>query len=153
MRFFTLPALLAAALLSVVVTLPFMPFARKGGDGFFLEARVSSTVPGVLQAYFDDGGGAREALSARAQFEASARPVVVRLPLPIGTYRALRLDPLDRGGRVTLRNPRIVSSRERTVAELAPRAFQAAHQIESLRVIDDGLEIVVNPAHNDPQLL
>ncbi|MBL9202748.1 MAG: hypothetical protein JNL39_19700, partial [Opitutaceae bacterium] len=47
----------------------------------------------------------------------------------------------------------IVSSRERTVAELAPRAFQAAHQIESLRVIDDGLEIVVNPAHNDPQLL
>ena len=66
MKFLTLTAVLAAALFSMVVTLPFAPAARMQPDVFVLEARARSSVDGALQVYYDDGKGWREELSGRA---------------------------------------------------------------------------------------
>ena len=152
MRFFSLPALLAAALVSAVVALPFLPAAKMHVDLFQLEARLTSNATGTFQAFYDDGPGFREELSVRAHVAASATPQIIRVPLPPGTYRAVRLDPIDRGGTVVLHSVRVIAQSGRVVTELALGQLKAMHQIESLRMKDGALEIVVNPAHNDPQV-
>lgn len=152
MRFFTLPALLAAALLSVVVALPFLPIAQQRPNLFQIEVTVTSTVPSRFQIFYDEGPGVREELSASGQVDGTATPATLRLRVPPGRYTSFRFDPLDRGGTITLRNARIVTARGRVVAALPLTEFKAAHQVQSLRVADGALEVVVNPAHNDPQL-
>ncbi len=152
MRFFSLPALLAAALVSAVVALPFLPLAKMHVDLFQLEARLTSNAPGTFQAFYDNGSGFREELSVRAHVDASATPLIIRVPLPPGTYRAVRLDPIDRGGTVVLHSVRVIAQSGRVVAELALEQLKAMHQIESLRMQDGSLEIVVDTAHNDPQV-
>src|SRR5215207_218434 len=106
MKFFTFTALLAAALFSAVVAVPFLPAAKTRPDLFVLEVRVNSSVDGTLQVYYDDGSGPREELSARATLAAGTGFNTHRLPLPPGTYKALRLDPLDRSGRITIESLR-----------------------------------------------
>jgi hypothetical protein len=108
MKFFTLPALLAAALFSAVVSVPFLPAAKTRPDLFVLEVRASSTVSGAFQVYYDDGAGWREELSGRATISASATPLTYRLSLPPGRYKAQRLDPLDSGGSVTVTGMRVL---------------------------------------------
>jgi hypothetical protein len=152
MRFFSLPALLAAALVSAVVALPFLPAAKMHVDLFQLEVRLTSNVTGTFQAYYDDGPGFREELSVRAHVDAGTTPVTLRVPLPPGNYRALRLDPIDRGGTVVLSGLRILAQSGRVVAELPLEKLQALHQVSSLSMRGASLEMVVDPAHNDPQL-
>jgi hypothetical protein len=55
MKLFTLTAVLAAALFSAVAAVPFLPASKTRPDLFVLEARVSSTVNGTFQVYYDDG--------------------------------------------------------------------------------------------------
>ena len=152
MRFFTLTALLAAALFSVVVALPFLPAAKMRPDLFVLEARVSSTVGGALQIFYDDGAGVREDLSARADLTPSAEFIPHRLPLPPGVYKAIRLDPIDRGGTVRIASLRVISSTGRVTAELPLSDFKPTHQVASLQVKDGALEIVAAAGHDDPQI-
>ena len=84
MKLFTLPTLLAAALLSAVVVVPFLPSAHKQADSFMFEAAVASSAAGHLQIYYDAGTGFREEASARVVLRQSGRPEFYRLPLPPG---------------------------------------------------------------------
>jgi hypothetical protein len=152
MKFFTLTALLAAALFSVVVSVPFLPAAKTRSDHFALEVRASSTVGGALQVYYDDGGGLREALSARTTLAAAPEPVTYRLPFPPGTYKAFRLDPIDREGTVTIVSLRIVASPNRLIRELSLRDFKPEQQIESARIENGALRITTKPGSDDAQL-
>ncbi|MBL9208834.1 MAG: hypothetical protein JNL92_00100 [Opitutaceae bacterium] len=152
MRFFTLTALLAAALFSVVVALPFLPAAKMRPDLFVLEARVSSTVGGSLQIFYDDGAGMREELSARAYLTPSSDFVAHRLPLPPGVYKAIRLDPIDRGGTVRIASLRIISPTGRGAGELPLADFKPTHQVQSLQLRDGALEIVAAAGNDDPQI-
>ena len=98
MRYFTLPALLAAALFSAVVVVPFMPFAKTQTDFFAFEVRLTASVNGVVKIYFDSGAGFNE--SQTSQAPALARTAAThRLALPAGSYRAIRFDPVDQIGR------------------------------------------------------
>jgi hypothetical protein len=152
MRFFTVPALLAAALVSTIVALPFLPAAKLQPEFFAVEASVTSNASGLFQVFYDDGAGFREELSARARLESTTAPRILRLPLPPGSYRALRLDPLDRGGTVSLHGLRVVSQTGRTIAEIPVATLRAANQIESLRPTGSALEIRIAASSNDPQL-
>ncbi|MBL9189263.1 MAG: hypothetical protein JNK23_17405 [Opitutaceae bacterium] len=152
MRFFTLPALLAAALLSIVASLPWLPLAKLHPDHFRLVAEMTTTSAGVFQVYYDDGRGIREERSARTEFAASATPAHISVTALAGPCRAIRLDPIDRGGVVTLRNLRIVSATGRVVTTLPLERFVAAHQVDTLRIHEGALEITVGSASNDPQL-
>ena len=96
MKFFSLPALLAAALFSAVVGLPFWPFAQKEAGPFFFEVKLTSDRAGVAQLYYDAGHGFSEEASSHVEVLSSTSPHVYRLGFPEGTYRKLRFDPLTR---------------------------------------------------------
>jgi hypothetical protein len=149
MKFFTVTALLAAALLSAVLAVPFLPQARP----LLVEARVASDVSGRLQIFFDDGQGIREESSGVTQLEASVAPVVYRLPISPGMYRTFRLDPLDRGGRVVLESLQIVSESGKRLHTIPLRSFQAVQQVSALQPHgSSGVLVVIAPGSDDPQL-
>src|SRR5688572_12821205 len=152
MKFFTFPALLAAALFSAVVSVPFLPAAKMRPDVFMLEVRASSTVNGALQAYYDDGLGWREDLSGRVAVAASAKAETYRLPLPPGRYRALRLDPLDRSGKITIAALRVIAPSGGTLESIPVEGFKPVQQIQSVALRDHALEIVTANGSDDPQL-
>jgi hypothetical protein len=91
-----LSTLLAAALFSAVVLIPFLPFAAPQNAQFRFEATTTSNVEASVQFFFDLGQGIVEANSARATVVASAKPQPLSFAMPAGVYRGFRFDPLDR---------------------------------------------------------
>jgi hypothetical protein len=152
MRFFTLPALLAAALFSAAIVQPWLPSARHHGDAFALEARVSSTRAGHVQVYPDTGEGLSELTAVRAPIEAGSLPVKLRFDFPSGDYRAFRFDPLNRDGTVTIEDARFIAKNGRVVREILPSEWQAVTQISGLRVEGTRLTVSIPIGSNDPQL-
>ena len=117
MRFFTLPALLAAALFSAVVVVPFLPLAKTQTNYFALEVRMTSSVNGVVKLYFDNGGGFSEAAASQSPVTAGVT-ATHRLALPPGTYRTFRFDPIDRDGTVVIESLKVASLTGRVVRAL-----------------------------------
>jgi hypothetical protein len=153
MKFLPLPAVLTAALLSAVVVLPFLPSAKTTVGFFVLEAQLTTSAPGYVQFYYDDGRGFREALSARAAALPTADPVTLQFALPSGSYHAIRFDPLDRPAVVTLSGLRAISRSGRVLRDIPPSAFSPAHEIQSVERRGDALNIIIAPGGHDPQLL
>ena len=152
MKFFTLPALLVAALFGAVVVVPFLPAAKTQSALFAVEARLASTSSGQVMLYYDGGAGYSESAAARVNLTKSAVPALVRLPLPPGTYRSFRFDPIDHDGTVTLDSLRVTGAGGRVLRDLPLADLKPAQQIQSLRHHDGHLELVVTPGANDPQL-
>ena len=152
MSFRALPLLAVLALFSVAVVVPFLPAARRQSQGFALEVTLASTKSGHVQVYFDRGNGIVEDDSSALPLPEGAAPRRYRLPMPGDVIRAIRFDPIDRDGTVTLADPCIVDPDGRRVRPLALAAFKAANQIQSLRESGGSLEIVVSPGGDDPQL-
>jgi hypothetical protein len=153
MKWFTSRALLAAALLSAVAVIPFLPAAHRRSAGLSLEVRLASSEAGHVQVYWDAGRGFHEEDSTIVPLRLSAEPVLYRLPLLPGTFQQLRFDPIDRDGTVTIAGARIVAADGRTVLDLPGARFKPLHQIESLRDLGGQLEVRVTPGGTDPQLL
>ncbi len=148
----SLPILLAAALFSVVVSLPFLPFAAPLSGQFYFEVTATSNTPGAAQLFFDLGRGIAEADSSRAALEAKPGKQLLRFPIPPGTYRALRLDPLDRAGELTLTDPLIRSADGRVLRRLSVSDFTADNQIAALTVAGETLRLATTPGATDPNL-
>ena len=104
---------------------------------------------GNLQVFLDAGGGWSEELSARTTLTAGGVPVTHRLPFAPGRYRALRFDPLDHGGTVTLHALRLVTKSGRVIADFPLEKFTATQQVEALRLREGALEITIASASND----
>lgn len=153
MKFLTLPALLAAALLSAAVALPLLPSARMGQDRFALELVYTAPAAASIQLYLDDGGGYRDSLQAQAALPAAEAPALVRLPIPAGTYRSVRLDPPEGGREMTLRSVRLRTRAGRTLAEIPLPGLRAGQQIAALTAGPAGLAVRSQPGGDDPQLL
>lgn len=153
MKWLTVPALLAAALFSVVVALPFLPGAKAIPEIFSVEVRMSSSVAGQLQVYFDDGQGARESFSGQVAVAASPEPTAYRVALPPGTYTAFRLDPIDRPATVSVSSFRILSPTGREIAAFPLERLVPVNQVSSSKLQGGALEIAVGPSDYDPQLL
>ncbi len=152
MKFFTLTTLLAAALVSAVVVVPFLPAARTQAAAFALEIRFRSTVENRAQLFYDRGNGIRESDSSHIPVSAGATAVVYRLPLPAGTYRTLRFDPLESAGTIVIESLRVLTEDGHLVRPLAPANLRALEHIASRREIGGQLEVVVAEGETDPQL-
>ena len=155
MKAFTFTTLLAAALFSAVVVVPFLPAAKtSSGPGlFWLEVRLTSSAPGIPQLYYDSGSGVSETASSQSQAPWVPGTRIARLPVPAGQYRAFRFDPTTRDGTVTIESMRLLAIGGRVIREIALRELQPAHDIQSLRAHDGRLEVTVTPGANDPQLV
>jgi hypothetical protein len=149
---FSLPALLVAALLSVVAAIPFLPFAAPTSAQFHFEVTVTANTAGTAQLFFDLGRGIIEADSSRAVIEAKPGPQRLRFSLPPGTYRAIRLDPIDRTAELSLSDP-VIRARDGSVARrFALTDFTAENQIFSLVVTGDAVLAITTPGAVDPTL-
>lgn len=147
-----LSTLLAAMLFSGAVVIPFLPSAKKNTVQFVFEARMTSTAEGRVQIYYDGGRGFHEEDSSVLPLAKSGVPKLYRLALPPGNYRALRFDPIDRDGTVTIEGVRIATANRHLVRDIPISAFAPLHQIKSLRKFGSVLEVTVTPGANDPQL-
>lgn len=152
MKFLPLPALVVAALLSVTAAIPFLPGAKMRSNLIQLEAVLTASQPGPLQVFYDDGGGFREDLSFRLQVAAGTAPATYRLPVPPGTYRALRLDPPDHGATTVVHALRIVEPGNRIIADLPIAGLQPAQQVLSVTASTGTVKIRTPPGSDDPQL-
>jgi hypothetical protein len=99
--------LLISLILPVAVSLLTVPIIP---ETYFLEMTLKTSTQGIAQLFYDPSGGdgVREADSARFQFYALEKSVTHRFPLPEGSYKGFRFDPIDREGIVTLSGARIV---------------------------------------------
>ena len=146
----SLPTFLAAALLSIVVTIPFLPFAAPVKAQFRFEVTAIASAAGLPQLFFDVGRGINEADSARETLIGGPSPQKLSFALPAGDYRGFRFDPLDRAGTVTLRDALIRGPDGRVVRRFTPGDFVAAQQIATRTVFGERLELVTTPGAFDP---
>jgi hypothetical protein len=130
-----------------------LPAAKSQTSLFAVEVPMTSTAPGQVLLYYDTGAGFNESAVTRVNLTKSATPITYRLPLPPGTYRSFRFDPIDREGTVNISSVRIVGQGGRLIRALAFRDLKPAQQIQSLRERDGRLELIVTPGANDPQLI
>ncbi len=150
--FLSLPTLLAAALLSIVVSIPFLPLAAPATAKLSFEITIESNVAGSAQLFYDIGHGINEVDSARASIDKKAEPQSLRFPLPPGTYRAFRFDPIDREAKLTLSEAIIRSNEGEVVLRIPIRDFTADNQIASLNAIGEKLHLITTPNAADPNL-
>lgn len=153
MKYFTPAGLLAAAVVAAATVVPFLPAARRGEHSFALELRMSSSVSGNVQVYYDLGAGFQESDSSTAPIEAGETAQVVQLALPSGVIHRLRFDPIDRQGSVEIESARITDADGGTVRNFALSQFQPLHEIQSLSSEGGRLTAIASVGGDDPQLL
>jgi hypothetical protein len=145
-----LPFVFACAVFSLIVVLPFTPDPH--ATGFYrFEITIRAEQAGIAQLYWDDGHGYAESNSAQ-QAVPDGLDARVSFPLPVGRLVGLRLDPLDRAGRVTLRDARILTGTGENLRRFAPHTFAASHQIATLQATGDTLIVATTSGAEDPSL-
>jgi len=149
---FTLPTLLTAALLSIVVSIPFLPLAAPATAKLHFEITIQSNAAGSAQLFFDVGQGINEADSVRVSIENKSEPQFLSFPLPPGTYRSFRFDPIDRAAELSLSEAVIRTSEGKIVLRIPIRDFTADNQISSLIVKGDTLRVITTSGAVDPNL-
>jgi hypothetical protein len=152
LRGLTLSSALACVLLSFAAVLPSQPWSKSGSSSYRFEVEVTSDEPGLVQLYYDIGRGANEADSV-VQPIVAGRTSSLQFALPYGTYQALRFDPLDRDGRISIRRARIADGAGKTVLAFAPEQFKAAYEIKSTSVSGDTIAIETTPGATDPRMV
>jgi len=146
------PAIRASTLLIVasVSSLLIWLWAYWHPATFAVEVTLASSVPARSQVFFDLGRNFNEADSSSLSLRGRNLSAACRFPLPEGTYRALRFDPIDRSGTVTFSGMRIVAPNGSAVRTFAARDFHPNHQIAQSTVGGDTVQMVTEPDANDP---
>ncbi|MES2693431.1 MAG: hypothetical protein V4773_08160, partial [Verrucomicrobiota bacterium] len=155
MKWLSVPALLAAVLFSLVVTIPFHPLARTRAPLFALEIDLAAGSADVAQLFYDLGEGYRETDSVHVPLAAAVNgaPQRCRFPIPAGNYRSFRLDPLSRAGSVTVHGPlRLVSSSGRLMRTLDLTLVKPVQELVATTPAPGRLALVAPPGSTDPQL-
>ncbi len=134
-----------------MAAIPFQPWSSDNTGWSSFEVEAESDQAGLAKLYYDVGRGFSERDSALQRVEAG-HPGPLRFALPAGTLRALRYDPLDRDGRITLGDARIVDGAAQVLARLGPERFHPAHQIRTLAVGDGKLLLTTDEAADRPEV-
>jgi hypothetical protein len=142
-----------AALIALVVVLPFQPATRPAVADYTFEFEAASSVDGMAQLFYDVGGGFNEAESSRVTLSAGAERQLYRFRITSGRYRALRFDPLDRPGQVTLADLLIRDDQGGVVHRFEPTALRPQNHIASLRIDGPLIHLDTGPTGVDPDLL
>lgn len=111
---------------------------------------VASAQAGTMQLFVDDGRGFHESLSARGELLGDAELRHRRFLVETGRLDALRLDPLNAPGEVTLGAVTVIfggESRRYTGPELA---WSSIHQLEATPAAD---ALLLRSTGNDPWLV
>ena len=151
-RWFDFRAIALAALLAFAVAVPFATRSVELRDYYFFDVTLTSTSVGSTQLFWDQGKGFAEFDSSRQPIRVEPKPVVYRFMLPMGHFRALRFDPIDGAGVFTFSRAQIVDLKGRVVKKFAPADLIPESGIIRATVRGDTVEVVTDPATNDPVL-
>ncbi len=152
MKSFSLPTLIALALFSLVAVAPFHPAEDVVRADYLLQLRMSSTASGEIRLYFDDGKGLREALAEHAPVKAGSEAVDYHIRVPAGTFRGIRIDPINAPATLTLGSLRITAADGTVIRDIAPSELKPEYEIEAFSVEGDIARVVTTPGGIDPQL-
>ena len=143
--------ILACLLLAAASCLPFQPWLDRSPSGCALELRVTSDESGLMRLYYDVGRGFVDA-DASVQPVFAGKGATVRFALPHGTFRAFRLDPLDRDARMTLAGARVIGPGGRILEAFSAGQFHPNYQIEFMEAKGDSLVMRTTPDARYPRL-
>lgn len=141
-----------ALALAVAAALPFMTTSIERRDYYLFDVALTSTTPGTTQLFWDLGRGYNESDSSRQPLKIEPSPVVYRYMMPMGDFKALRLDPNDGVGTFTLSRAQIVNYRGEVVHKFSPADFKPFAQIARLERQGDTLVVATTPEARDPIL-
>lgn len=151
---FDVRTLVVAAALATAATLPSLTTGLVDRrDYYFFDVTLTSSSPGTTQLFWDLGHGYSEQDSSRQPLKIEPSPVVYRYMVPMGTIRALRLDPTDGVATLTFRDARIVNDQGRVIRTFAPEDFSAGNQIARCEKLDDVLVVQTTADARDSVLL
>ncbi len=139
-----------ALALAVAAALPVMTTSPERRDYYLFDVTLTSTSASSTQLFWDLGRGFGEADSSRQPLKVEPSPVVYRYMMPMGTFRALRLDPGDAPGTYTLSHAQIEDDRGRVVRTFSVDDFVATNQIAKLERKGDTLVVETTPDGSDP---
>jgi hypothetical protein len=142
-----------AVVVALAATLPFITTANSRRDFYFFDVALTSTSPGQTQLFFDVGRGFNEPDSSVQPLRAGTKPVVYRYMMPTGRLAALRLDPIDREGTMTLADARIVNRTGRVLRSFTPDELKPTQQVAASAIEGKALRITTTPGANDPNLI
>lgn len=153
MKMASLPPILAALLLSAVISLPFLPGIDRERNQFALVLRMQVSTTGQSQLFYDNGAGYRETASVRLPVGYSSESTEYRFQIPPGTYRSLRFDPLVGEGSIRIESARVLDPSGEVVRDIPVDSLHPNDHFQSATVDSAGLTAVVRPGANDPQLI
>jgi SAM-dependent methyltransferase len=149
-----IPTLFARVVLAYVLALPIMAgmvASRSGGTT--LVVTMSTTVPSVIQVFYNTGAGFTPAQSAILPTFASAEPLEYRMPIPPGTYFHIRIDPGTTPGHFVIRRVVMQSADGSKTTALALDDIIPLIQMTEVERAPRRLVVDAVPGAYDPQLL
>jgi hypothetical protein len=141
-----------ALVLAVAAALPAITTSIVRRDYYLFNVTLTSTAPGTTQLFWDLGRGYNEDDSSRQPLNIEPQPVIYRYMMPMGDFKALRLDPNDGVGTFTFSHAEIVNYRNKVVRSFKPSDFKSFSQIARLEVQGDTLVVQTTPGARDPIL-
>jgi hypothetical protein len=119
---------------------------------FFVATLRGSLNEKSVELFYDRGHGIRGADSAQSWFHEDIDHTVIRMPLPAGTYRAFRFDPMDFGATTVIEDPRVENENGAVLWRIPPELFVAGTDLASVRVDGNRVVATATPDGEDPQL-
>lgn len=105
-----------------------------------------------IELYYDLGRGIRPLVSVQVFFNETDTTQPVRLRIPPGRLRALRLDPIDAGRTLLLTDARLIDATGAVIREFPPGTFMPVTEIASTASEGNTLRVTSVPGAIDPQL-
>ncbi len=119
---------------------------------FLFSFEMKATNGGLIQLFYDRGAGIRETDSILIPIVPGERFVHYELPLNIVKYRALRFDPTNRPGNISICNVKIKFPFGGAHSTIPVERITAVHQIENLTRREKCLSFSVPEGSFDPML-
>lgn len=141
-----------ALVLAVAAALPSITTCEVRRDFYLFNVTLTSSSPGTTQLFWDLGQGYSEQESSRQPLKIEPKPVIYRYMMPMGEFKALRLDPLDGEGDFTLSHAEIVDFRGKVIHSFAPADFKPANDIARVEIKGDTAYFVTKAGARDAVL-
>ncbi len=120
-------------------------------DEMRLELDLAANASSGIQLFWDTGTGYRQEDSDWQTIADHRGLQTIRFPLPLEGLKALRLDPRENPGNLSIRGIRVVDWGNRTHAVLnLEDVLHPAREIERLTIQDDRLLLETTPDARDP---
>jgi hypothetical protein len=146
------PAVALAVLVASAAVLPRASALALNTQQFDLEFEMAASKPTLVEIYVDRGAGFDANTAMVVPVAGSIEPLPYRVPLPVGRYRAIRLDPFPDEGDLVLQHARVRDRHGRVVTALALSRLEPSASVETRESSDTRLTATALSGHGDPQL-